>query len=228
MNDVSKPKKTRLIKGVLLKCVDGAWRDGEGCVPSGALIAVGLTHGLQCWKDQDLLDEISEEDGPLPDVDELNALVPKAEWGLGLNDKPRPPWQFNWVVYLFNPETADAYTYLNSTRGAQIAYERLETKFAMMRRLRGNVVPIVRLDNRPMKTSYGPKLRPEFTVLEWRDIGGGSRLPPPPDKPQLPSPTGKDPTGAAAKPPAEKQTTPIGKSVKPVTAQEQLDDEIPF
>ena len=164
MNDVSKPKKTRLIKGVLLKCVDGAWRDGEGCVPSGALIAVGLTHGLQCWKDQDLLDEISEEDGPLPDVDELNALVPKAEWGLGLNDKPRPPWQFNWVVYLFNPETADAYTYLNSTRGAQIAYERLETKFAMMRRLRGNVVPIVRLDNRPMKTSvrtesFGPSSR---------------------------------------------------------------------
>jgi hypothetical protein len=223
MNEVSKPKKTHLIKGVLLKCVDGAWKDNDGCVPSGELLVVGLTHGLQCWQDQELLNEISEEDGPLPDVDELNAKIPQAEWGLGLDDKPRPPWQFNWVVYLFNPETADAYTYLNSTVGARLAVERLEAKFAMMQRLRGDVVPLVKLDNRPMKTNWGTKLRPEFTVIEWRDLGGGEEK-----LPQLPPPPDKDPAGIAVKPPAEKKKTPIGKPVKPVTPQEELDDEIPF
>ena len=40
--------------------------------------------------------------------------------------------------------------------------------------LRGaNVVPLVKLDSKPMKTKYGQKLRPEFTILEWRQLGGG-------------------------------------------------------
>ena len=85
-----------------------------------------------------------------------------------------------------------------------------------------------------MKTKeVGLKLRPEFTILEWRDIGGGEdkspQLPPPPDKsPQLSPPTNKDFAGATAEPPAEKKPTPIGKPVKPVTAQEELDDILPF
>jgi hypothetical protein len=223
MNELVKRKKTRLIKGLLLKCVDGAWKDGDGCVPSTELLVIGLTHGLQCWKDKERPDDFSEEDGPLPDVDELNAQIPQAEWGLGLDNKPRPPWQFNWVAYLFNPETADTYTYLNSTTGARIAVERLETKFEIMRRLRGNnVVPLVKLDSRPMRTAFGPKLRPEFTIIEWRDLGDGGVKPP-----QLPPPTDKDPIGTAAKP-EEKKKMPIAKPVAPITREEELDDEIPF
>ena len=118
------------------------------------------------------MDTITEQDDPLPDVDELNALIPQSEWGLGLNDKPRPPWQLNYVVYLLNPDTADTYTYLNTTPAhtsrtsgwKQVPLDAPDAR---------PVVPIVRLDNRPMKTSDGPKMRPEFTVLEWRDIGGG-------------------------------------------------------
>jgi hypothetical protein len=92
-----------------------------------------------------------------------------------------------------------------------------------MARLRGiGVTALVRPDNRQMKTKFGQKLRPEFTILEWRDLGAGDQQPA-----QLPPPTDKDPAGAAAKPPAEKKTT-IGKPVKPVTQQEEIDDEIPF
>ena len=160
----------------------------------------------------------------MPDIDELNAKIPENEWELGLNAKPRPPWQLNWVVYLLNPETADTYTFLNSTAGARIAVERLEDKFHWMRRMRGpGVVPIVRLDSRPMKTNFGQKMRPEFTILEWRDIGTAEQKATPQIEQQKPAPdsTASNPSTPAAK-------TRPGKPVKPVELDEELDDSIPF
>jgi hypothetical protein len=45
----------------------------------------------------------------------------------------------------------------------------------MMRALRGaNVAPIVKLDSRPMKTAFGMKLRPEFTIVNWVGFGDDS------------------------------------------------------
>ena len=42
-----------------------------------------------------------------------------------------------------------------------------------MRALRGaRVVPVVRLTHRPMKTFVGMKHRPEFEVVDWRQLGG--------------------------------------------------------
>jgi hypothetical protein len=167
-----------------------------------------------------IIEQLNE---PLPDVEELNAQIPQNEWGLGLDNKPRPPWQLNYVVYLVNPDTGDTYTFLNSTTGARIAVERLDDKFRWMRRMRGlSVVPIVRLDSRPMKTKTGPKMRPEFTIVEWRDIGGEGPPPEGDKRPQLPPPT---PTGGAAAKPEEKKKVP---RVKPITRQEELDDEILF
>lgn len=224
MNEVTQREKPRLIQGVIAKCVDGRWADSDGLPLPAELFVVGTTRALQCWKDQYPVNTIIEQpDQPLPDVEELNAKIPQNEWELGLDKKPRPPWQLNYVVYLLNPNTADTYTFLNSTTGARIAVERLDDKFRWMRRMRGlGVVPIVQLDSRPMKTQAGPKIRPEFTILEWREIGGGEDKPP-----QLPPPTNKDPAGAAAKP-EEKKKVPIGKPVKPITRQEELDDELPF
>jgi hypothetical protein len=207
-------KYERLIQGDLLKCVDGRWNPP----PPLELLVVGLTRALQCWSEGFPVDTIIERPGePLPDLEELNAQIPENEWEPGLDGKPRAPWQLNFVVYLVNVETADTYTFANSTTGAKIAWERLETKFAMMRRLRGhNVCPLVKLENRPMKIAALniTKLRPEFTILEWRDLG--------------PPPTDKDPISAGAAAPAEKKKTTVGKPVKPITQQEELDDEIPF
>jgi hypothetical protein len=229
MNDIAK-RKTRLIKGELLN---------DGVTPPGELLVVGITHGLQCWKDRELLDELSEEDDPLPDAKELNNQIPQAEWGLGLDGKPRAPWQFNWVVYLFDPDLGETYTYLNSTTGASIAVERLDDRLKMTQRLRGKVLPIVKLDSRPMKIAALniTKLRPEFSVTEWRDFNGEpAQLPPPPDQ---------DPAGAAAKlsqqpaadqsppwkdlpsdPLEKKKTAAIGRPVKPVTSEEELNDSL--
>ena len=68
----------------------------------------------------------------------------------------------------------ELFTFINNTVGASIAVDRLKTKVQWMRQLRGvNVVPVVQLDSKPMKTKLGPKQRPEFTIVEWRQFGGG-------------------------------------------------------
>src|SRR5262249_52636521 len=158
------------------------------------------------------------------------------EWEPGLDGKPKPPWAFVYVVYMCDLESAEIYTFINSTFGARIAYERLTQKLELMTRLRGaGVTALVKPDSRQMKTKVGPKLRPEFTILEWRDLGSE------PQPAQLPPPTDKDlPAGAAVKPPAEpaaagaakapadkKKRLRAGKPVAPPTAAEELNDRIP-
>jgi hypothetical protein len=229
-NQLSKLKK-RLLQGSKAKCVDGRWSADDLPLPD-VLLVTGFTRGLQCWKDSELLDELDERDGPLPDVGTLNDQIPREEWSVGLNGEPEPPWRIVYVVYLVDPETAELYTFINSTWGAQIAYERLTDKLERMARLRGaGVTALVKPDCRQMKTKVGPKLRPEFTILEWRDLGSE------PQPAQLPPPT--DPAGATAKPresaaaaaaksPAEqKKKLTIGKPVEPPTAEEELNDGLP-
>ena len=175
-------KSPASLQGVILKCVDGRWVDGDGLTPADTMVVIGITRALQCWgKDKDLLDVIVERPNePLPHADDLNGQIPQNEWGLGLDGKPRPPWSLNWVVYLLDPATASVFTFINNTTGARIAVERLEDRIRGMKWLRGNnVTAIVKLDSRPMRTSFGQKMRPEFTIVEWRDLSddaGGALL----------------------------------------------------
>jgi hypothetical protein len=221
MNTVVKRDKPRLIQGVILKCVDGRWLDGDGLIPPSEMLVIGITHALQCWgKDKDLLDTILEQPNEeLPDVDALNAQIPEEEWGLSLDGKPRPPWQFNYVVYLLDPASASTYTFLNSTTGARIAVERLEDKVKWMRTLRGNdVAAIVRLESRPMKTSFAGviKQRPEFAVIEWRDLSTKHTVPQIEHKPE-----------AEAVAESTPKKVKVGKPVKPTTIAEEIDDDLP-
>jgi hypothetical protein len=61
-----------------------------------------------------------------------------------------------------------------------------------------NVVPLVELSAKPMKTKFGQKLRPEFKIVGWRNLGVS----------------------------LIKDTAP--QIVAPPSASEQLDDQIPF
>src|SRR5262245_52439393 len=88
-NQLSKLKK-RLLQGTKAKCVDGRWSADDLPLPD-PLLVTGFTRGLQCWKDGELLDELDERDGQLPDVGELNDQIPKQEWSIGLNGEPEPP-----------------------------------------------------------------------------------------------------------------------------------------
>lgn len=169
---------SRLIQGVIVRCVDGHWsaKDGTLLAPDLRLVALGTAMALQRWQNNKPAETIVKTPGAsLPDVDALNAKIPETDWEMELGGVKRKPWVKQHIVYLLHVVDASVYTFINSTTGAAIAVRNLKDRVKMMRVLRGNkVVPIVKLDTRPMPTQFGMKVRPEFTVLEWRDLSSGT------------------------------------------------------
>src|SRR5947207_454092 len=95
-------ENNRLIRGGIVRCVDGNWTDSDGNpVPSHSrMIAWATTDALQRWNNKVPVETIMKEPGkPLPDVDELNDAIPQKEWEKGIDGKPRPPWGRQVVVY---------------------------------------------------------------------------------------------------------------------------------
>ncbi len=198
----------RLIQGTIAGCVDGVWAARDGSTLPSPLIALGTALALQCWREEKPVETIVKRPGqPLPDLEALNAAIPEADWEDGLDGNPRPPWVRQHAVYLLDPKDASVFTYINSTAGASIAVRELKDKVKMMRALRGaNVVPVVELSAKPMKTKFGVKQRPHFKIIEWRELGG-SRV------------------ASATPPPAIEH---VSSPVKPVSSEKVLDDSIPF
>jgi hypothetical protein len=164
----------RLIRGSLLKFVDGVWstRDGEP-IPE-TLLVMNVTKGLQRWAESRPIETIMQRAGePLPDVAGLNEEVPYEQWETGIDGKPRPPWQLNHVCYLVDPRTATNFTFSNSTTGARIAVEKLRERIETMRKFRGaNCTAVVKLGSKIMKTQFGQKRRPDFVIETWFGLGG--------------------------------------------------------
>jgi hypothetical protein len=204
----------RLIKGEVIKCVDGNWsiRNGDALPAGSQFIALATATALQKWQDGMPVETILKVSGKsFPDVQELNHAIPEDDWEEGLDGKPRPPWVLQQIVYLLDPRTASVFTFINSTWGAQHAVRTLRDRVAIMRSLRGSrVVPLVTLDSRPFKGKYGTKIRPEFTVEDWRDLSGPS-----PASPSL------------APAPNTPMIEHVGKSVEKPTTEEILNDELP-
>lgn len=165
----------RLIQGTIAKCVDGHWstKDGTAIPPERQLLALSTALAIQRWHDQKPVETIIKRGNKsLPDIDELNEQIPKAEWEAGFDGTPRAPWVRQHIVYLLDPRDASVFTFINSTSGAAIAVDRLKDRVRWMRTMRGDkVVPLVTLDAKMMKTRFGQKMRPEFTIIEWRNFG---------------------------------------------------------
>ena len=140
---------------------ESKWIDRDGLpIPPTPKLVLGTRTIMRRWEGKKAFDILEH---PLPDVAELNASVPKP-WPRGLNGQEEPPWALHYVVYFCDPLSGALYTFANKTYGSKLAYERLEEQIAVMRVLRGaNVVPIVLLDQLPMKTAnFGVKSRPHF------------------------------------------------------------------
>jgi hypothetical protein len=89
-----------------------------------------------------------------------------------LDGKPRAPWATIYVLYLVNPITGQMLTYVNSTTGTRIAYSKLVDQVCTAQSLRGgDVVPIIRLSTKPMKSDFGERPRPHYEVLDYKPIG---------------------------------------------------------
>jgi hypothetical protein len=226
----------RVIQGTILRCIDGHWsdRDGRNFPPGMQLLALATTELLQHWQDEKPIETIIKVPGrPLPSVNSLNAKIPESEWETNeLTGEPRPPWQLSHVVYLLDKDTAEKFTYLNSTIGARIAVENLRDKVRWMRTMRGErVVPIVELANAPMKTKFGQKLRPDFRIASWVELGVDIKpIAEQPEPKALPSDEQKRAAGFIPEGHTGGRTKREGgmKSVKPVSTAEAINDENPY
>ena len=202
----------RVIQGTLIKCVDGHWTDRDKhAIPAGTRLLALSTHQLlQRWQDDQPVETIPKKPGePLPDVDELNARIPRDQWESSASTASRGRHGSISTQFICSTVTsAERFTFINSTVGARIAVENLKDQVKWMRAMRGaDVFPVVELSSAPMKTKMGTKIRPDFRVVGWRQLGDGE-----------PGPvTGAPPT-----------TPAIGKPVAPVSNREALDDEIPI
>jgi hypothetical protein len=246
-------KSSRLLKGTLIKWNDNIhWADRDGLTPPSPLLVIAINEILQKWKDGKA-EVINEK--PLPDPAQLNSTIPIAEWERGIDNKPRPPWAHVVVVYFVNLGTGEFFTYAAATTGAHVAYDALKQAVITMRALRGTrAMPMVNLSERPFKTGFGMRRRPHFEIVGWRTPGDDTKtVPVKPVPPQLSgpvaAPTATPPAPAAASPPAlatksgptqphqAKPKPPVNLAtetlatmgdVKPVTASEILNDELPW
>ncbi|HEY1864970.1 MAG TPA: hypothetical protein VGG77_15070 [Roseiarcus sp.] len=161
----------RLIKGLRLSW-NQEWSDQDGCPPPGEMLVPGFKEILQRW--QGGLPSVIDA-SPLPDPDLLNDAIPIKEWEDDMNGQPSPPWKRTYVVYFIDPIAASTYTFVSPTTGARIAYEQLAEQVETKRMLvGGDVIPLVHLGERPMKTRYGLKSRPALEILSWRTPGNGA------------------------------------------------------
>jgi hypothetical protein len=163
-----------VIRGAILKCVDGHWSaGGEPLTRASGLIALGTTAALQRWKSGFPVETIAKQSGAdLPDVAELNAAIPQSEWQSSPDGSKRAPWTLAHVVYLLDPEDGSVLTFIGAALGAKLAVEALRDRVRMGRMLHGsNAMPVVALESRAMKTRFGTKMRPEFAVVGWREFG---------------------------------------------------------
>jgi hypothetical protein len=249
----SRPLMTdRLIRGTVAKWNDQkGWHDRDGLPLPSSMFVVGVNTALQRWQNHQA-DTILHK--PLPDAKALNATIPMTDWELDLNGKPKPPWELTYATYMIDLATGTAYTFVNSTTGARICFEQLQESVAIMRALRGSkVLPLVRLEQRPMKTSFGMRSRPHLQIIDWRTPGGdgGARLSTQSPTPQLtapaaptaaptptvappvaPAPPTTPPTAPPAAPPAASTMAPaaaatLNATVKPIPAEEFIKDSLP-
>src|SRR5215467_10963648 len=154
----------RVTRGTIARwSANGGWVDRDGLPIPEMMLVIGYTTVLQRWKDKKP-EYITKH--PLPDPEQHNATIPVAEWEIGLDGKPTPPWKLTYVVYMVDLKTGALFTYAHDTYGAMLAYTLLEEQIAVYRMLRGgHVWPIVHLEKRPWKSAtYGMQMRPHFQI----------------------------------------------------------------
>jgi hypothetical protein len=200
----------RYDKGTIAKWSDTEhWRDRDGLPLPSPLLVIAINEVVRRWKDGK--PEIIGTK-PLPDPEALNAAIPVTEWEIGLDGKPAKPWNHTVYVYLVNLSTGELFTYSSHTMGAHIAYDQLREQVLIVRAIRGEcVMPMVKPDEKPMKTKFGMNRRPHFEIVGWKAPGGDSNKVVPPVKPtpQLPSSaTPPAETPAATEKPAAAPATP--------------------
>jgi hypothetical protein len=166
------PPESVLI-GSQVKFLDGKWYESGAELPDGTqLIVLGVDQILQRWSGGQVVDTNRDLDM----LDELNGDIPRTEWELGVNGKPREPWVRTYVVHLIDPSSGARFTFATASIGGAIAVRNLRDCIAGMKQLRGGVeaAPLIELGSKPMRTRFSPqpRPRPHFQPVAWQGLGG--------------------------------------------------------
>jgi hypothetical protein len=172
--DAAAENAERVIKGTLLKFGDWRWTKGkEGTeVEEGTtLVAVSTAAAWGKWHGGKPVQYLMRQPGKrLPDRDELGELD-KTKWELGPDGQPKDLWQNTRFVYLVDPVSAEAYTFVTASWGGRQAVNDLAEQIQRVRFGRPGASPLVELRAEPWMTKFGRKSKPFFKVVGWR--GGG-------------------------------------------------------
>jgi hypothetical protein len=209
----NRPQGAGIIQGSLIKFTNEyTWvmRDGEELPANLELVAVDVIRAVQMWEtDGPINDEtiILEPHQMFPDIEEMNAKVPRSKWVEGPDGKMRGPYQASHVLYLLDPQSMDKYTYPTSTVGGRIAIRELRDKIMWMRRLRGpNTYPVIMLSDTYMNTRFGGRQRPHFKIVRWVRLGG----------------EGDQVEAASSLTPLPPTTSSVNRPIEPAMAQSEL------
>ena len=174
-SDAAAENAERVIKGTLLKFGEWRWTKGkEGTeVEAGTtLIALGTAAGWVKWYGGKPVEYLMREPGKrLPERDELSDPEGCGTWEIGPDGKPKDPWQNTRFVYLVDPVSAEAYTFVTPSWGGRQAVNDLAEQIQRVRYRNPGSSPLVELHAEPWMTKFGRKSKPFFKVIDWR--GGG-------------------------------------------------------
>ena len=131
----------------------------------------------QRWEDNKPVETRVREPGKrLPDREELG-YDDQSEWEEMPSGEPKDPWQNTRLVYLVDPQTAEAFTFSTSSWGSRGAVNELGDQITRMRTVHADAVPIVELRAAEMPTKYGRKSKPVFKIVGWRTADGNQPAP---------------------------------------------------
>ena len=82
---------------------------------------------------------------------------------------PKTPGRTLRLVYLVDPDTAEAYTYSTSSWGGRAAVIELGDQIARMRTTYPDAAPIVELRAVEMPNRFGRKSKPALKVVGWKN-----------------------------------------------------------
>ena len=202
--DAAQEAGERTIRGTLLKFADWRWTAGKEATPiegGTKLMALATTAMWVRWEDGKPAEYRLREPGRrMPDRDELGH-DDQSQWDEGPNGEPQDPWRNTRLVYLVDPQTAEAFTFSTSSWGGRNAVSDLGDQIARMRSIHADAVPLVELRAAEMPTKFGKKSKPVFKVVGWKTA----------DQEPIP---------------AERQIT--AQQAKREVDEAEMDDEIPF
>jgi hypothetical protein len=188
-----------LIRGKILRfTTEGFYFLGNSTEPLNGTIAnvIDVAVAWVTWVDGKPEHRITLPGQHHPDRGELPEFD-KDNWPLGPGGERADPWQDTRYLYLVDP-LGEEMTFVTHSWGGRKAVGELRNQIAIFRQAHPTAIPVIRLDKEMMKTRFGPKPKPLFKVIDWKQAGGEPLL-----QQQIEAPTKKP-------------------------ASVEMDDEIPF